>query len=123
MSHILLLEDYESLRKIYNETLKAEGYTVKLASSGKEGLKLAQTDEFDLILLDLLMPDMGGIDFLEAYDLKKHPGTKVIVLSNVYSPELLNQALVLGASQYLLKSDVTPKSLLEVVSQTLSANK
>ena len=119
MTHILLLEDYDSLRKIYDQTLKAEGYAVYVAADGKEGLELAQKKEVDLILLDLLMPGLGGIEFLQAFDLKKHPKTKVIVLSNVFSPDLLNQVLVLGASQYLLKADITPKKLVEIVRQTL----
>lgn len=123
MASILLIEDYPSLQKIYVETLTSDGHDVELASNGEEGLVKALTGKFDLVLLDLLMPKMGGIDFLKAFDANIHTDTQVIVISNIFSTEILNEALSLGASQYLLKSDITPKQLQKLVAETLKAPK
>lgn len=123
MAVILLVEDYQNLQKIYKETLEAARHTVHVASDGLEALEIAKTTEVDLILLDLLMPRSSGLDFLNAYKIQEHPKTKVIILTNVYSGELLNRTLTLGASQYLIKADITPKKLTEIVDEALNKPK
>lgn len=120
MPSILVVEDYPSIQKIYQTVLSQEGYTVALASDGKEALEKATANPPELILLDLLMPNLGGLEFLRAFNLANHPDTKVIVFSNLASPELAQEAKELGASQYLTKSNFTPKKLLEVIHQTLA---
>lgn len=120
MATILLIEDYPSLQKLYNAVLEKEGHKVLIAADGNEGLSLTKKNEIDLILLDLLMPDMGGIEFLEAYNLREHPTVKLIILTNIYTPELLNRAMELGASNYLVKADITPQKMAKMVKETLS---
>jgi CheY-like chemotaxis protein len=119
MANILLIEDYPSLQKIYQTALEAEGHTVLVASDGDEGLAAVSQNKIDLILLDLLMPNADGFEFLEAYKLKDHPSVKLIILTNVYTPKLLNRALELGASNYLIKADITPQKMVKMVSETL----
>lgn len=119
MAHILLIEDYPSLQKLYSEVLATDGHTIDTTNTAEDGLKLATKNHYDLILLDLLLPKTGGIDFLRTYDVSKHQKTKVIIISNIYSPEILNQALELGASHYILKADVTPTQLAKTVRETL----
>lgn len=119
MAHILLIEDYPSLQTIYKETLEAENHTVYLAADGDEGLKIANTKQVDIILLDLLLKQTWGLDFLEKYGMANKPATRVIIMSNLFSQELLNKALALGASHYLIKSDVTPKQLAKIINETL----
>ena len=121
MANILLIEDYPSLQKIYTTVLESRGHRVYVASDGNQGLLLANQHKIDLILLDLLMPNAGGFEFLEAYDLKKHPSVKLIILTNVYKTELLNRALELGASNYIIKADITPDKMATMVDQTLAA--
>lgn len=121
MAKILLIEDYESLKTIYTTTLTKEGHKVKTASNGEEGLTIATNDEFDVILLDLLMPRSDGFSFLLDFEPKKHPHTNIIIISNIFTTELMNRALKLGASQYLLKSDITPQHLAKIVHDTLTA--
>jgi len=121
MASILLVEDYPNLQKIYTMVLEKAGHTVHVASDGKTGLALAKQTQVDLILLDLLMPVTGGVEFLETYDLKKHPSVKLIILTNVYTNQLLNQVLELGASNYLVKADITPEKLVKMVDDTLAA--
>lgn len=119
MANILLIEDYPNLQKIYKTVLEEAGHTVIIAADGSEGLAAANQNKIDLILLDLLMPNKDGFDFLEAYKLKDHPSVKLIILTNVYTPELLNRALELGASNYLVKADITPQKMVQMVHETL----
>jgi two-component system copper resistance phosphate regulon response regulator CusR len=123
MPKILIIEDYQSLLKIYEDEFKRNNFDVELAANGDEGLQLASNEDFDVILLDLLMPQADGFDFLERYKASEHSRAKVIIMSNVYSHEYVNKALNLGASQYLLKSDITPQRIREIVQQTLEADK
>jgi DNA-binding NarL/FixJ family response regulator len=94
---------------------------VFIASDGNQGLQLANQHKIDLILLDLLMPNKGGLEFLEAYNIKSHPSVKLIILTNMFTTELLNQALELGASNYLIKADITPQTMAKIVDETLTA--
>lgn len=123
MAHILLVEDYESLRTIYVTALTKEGHTVQTASNAEEGLELAAKSTFDVIVLDLLMPRSDGFDFLHAFQPKKHPKTHIIILSNIFTTDIMNRALELGASQYLLKADITPPQLAAIVHDTLGKKK
>jgi CheY-like chemotaxis protein len=119
MPKILIVEDYANIQRVYETALIREGYNVTVASDGKEALELVDRYEPDLILLDLLMANVGGLEFLHEYDVPKHPHTKVIVFSNLFSPELAKEARELGANKYLIKSKYTPKELVEVIKETL----
>jgi CheY-like chemotaxis protein len=119
MANILLVEDYPNLQKIYRTVLEEEGHTVLTAADGNEGLLLANQNKIDLILLDLLMPNADGFEFLEAYKLKDHPSVKLIVLTNMFTTELLNRALELGVNNYLIKADITPQKMVKMVNETL----
>lgn len=121
MAKILIVEDNVNIRKVYEIALSREGYSVTVASDGSEALELLKHDEPDIILLDLLMANVGGLEFLRAYDLSKHPRIKVIVLSNLASPELAKEVAELGAHRYLAKSKFTPKELAAVIRETLDS--
>lgn len=119
MALILIVEDYPSLQKIYSLAATQAGHTVLLAKDGIEALKQATEQQPDLILLDLLMPGVNGIEFLKNYDLKKHPNTKVIVFSNMHSLALEQQLTELGANLYLVKSQHTPKEVMVIIGDML----
>jgi CheY-like chemotaxis protein len=105
MTHILIVEDYPNLQLVYKTALEAEGYEVWQAADGEAALVIAQEHEPDLILLDLLLPREGGLEFLREFDTKQHPRVKVVVFSNMASPELYAEAKQLGATQYLIKAN------------------
>jgi two-component system response regulator ResD len=119
MAKVLLIEDYLSLQEIYRETLELDGHKVSVAVNAEEALELAKNNQFDIILLDLLLQQSLGIDFLAAFDVKKHPDTQIIIISNLFTNAVLNQALELGAKHYLMKSEITPGELATVVRETL----
>lgn len=121
MAKILVVEDDERLKLSYDTLLKKEGHTVERATDGMKALEVVGIFQPDLILLDILMPNMDGIEFLRHYDiLGKHPDTKVIVFSNMELPEQLEEAYRLGASRYTLKSSTSPKELAQLINSTLA---
>lgn len=113
---ILLVEDEEILRDAYTTILESEGYKVEIAHHGKEALRKCGEQRYDLILLDLMMPELDGIGFLQQAHLDKtSPGTKVIVFSNLSLGNNIQEAIDLGADSYILKSDFSPKELIKVI--------
>ncbi len=119
---ILIAEDEQVLNEAYKTILDKEGYDVSVAYDGEEALRLTKTLEPDLILLDLRMPRVSGIQFLEAYDLSsKHPGVKVVIFSNLDTQKEIDQAYELGAHKYMLKAWASPKELVRLVKEMLAA--
>ncbi len=119
MARILVVEDYPSIQKIYQTALADEGHQVTVASDGQEALELVKTDLPDVILLDLLMANVGGLEFLKSFQAAKHPQTKIIVFSNLSSPELAKEAMSLGATTYLTKSNFTPGQIADLIQDLL----
>lgn len=118
---VLIIEDDATLRTAYVTVLKAEGYDTKTADDGVEGLRLARQEVPDVILLDMLMPTLGGLEFLREYDLlRNYPGTKVIVFSNMSVPSDVKDAIALGATKYLTKSSFTPKEMVTMIQELLT---
>lgn len=112
---VLIIEDYESIKNLYaSEFLRAD-FEVDTAESGDEGLKHTKSQEYDVIILDMLMMELSGLDFLEGFEAAEHPKTAVVVVSNLDSPDVMERAEKLGAKKYLIKSDYTPKELVEAV--------
>jgi CheY-like chemotaxis protein len=119
---ILVVEDTELLRRIYSDKLNQEGYTVHQAADGLEALNQARSLHLDLVLLDLIMPRMSGLEALEA--LKKDPRTKdipVIVLSNLGQDADVQRGLSLGAVDYLIKNSAKPADVSAKIRATLDA--
>lgn len=119
MARILIVEDYESLQDIYATVLRQEGYDVVMAGDGNVALEKTSKFHFDLILLDLLLPHMSGLEFLHAFKPKQHLDTKVIVFSNFTNPKFTEEALELGAAKHLTKSNLSPKEVVDVIATTL----
>jgi two-component system response regulator PhoP len=120
MAKVLIIEDDEMLREIYSTKFEMEGFAVDTASDGQEGLSKATTITPDVILIDMIMPRMSGLDFLQAYHLHKHKTTKMLVMSNKSSPGEINQAKALGVLDYLIKSQHTPDEIVRKVRTYLS---
>lgn len=119
-SHILIVEDEQTLNRAYQIILKKEGYEVSTANNGREGLAVATKQKPDLILLDLRMPDMDGNSFLREYNLSKHKDIKVIVFSNYDTQNEIDEAYRLGVERYILKALASPKELVKIIKDTLA---
>jgi CheY-like chemotaxis protein len=117
---IMVVEDERTLSDAYQIILRTAGYDVIAAHDGQEALDAAAKTEPTLILLDLRMPHMDGLEFLRQYNLKeKHPKVKIIVFSNYDMQKEIDEAYLLGADRYILKAWASPKELLQVVSDAL----
>jgi CheY-like chemotaxis protein len=119
MTKVLIVEDNISLNKVYSLVLQKEGYQVVNAFDGREGLQKVTEVKPDLVLLDMLMPHMDGLEFLEHFPFAKYPHTRVIVLSNVNEDKDVSLALKLGACRYIVKSDNSPKDLVQRISEVI----
>lgn len=119
---ILVVEDTELLRRMYRDRLVMDGYEVADAGDGIAALALLRDQPFDLVLLDLIMPRMGGIQVLEA--VKQDPRTQsipIIVLTNLGEESTIEQAVALGAVDYLIKNETRPADVAEKVKLVLQA--
>jgi len=119
-SKVLIVEDSHSIQVIYTTVLEKAGYHITVAASGSEALETTKAQPFDVILLDIVLLDMDGITFLQSFGSKEHPETRVIVMSNMDDPELIEKASALGATRYILKRSLTPKLLLDAVTGALA---
>ena len=121
MRRILLVEDEDMLRTVYTRILTTEPYQLDTAANGQEALDLCAANRYDLILLDLMMPVVDGVGFLERYDANDAQAAKVILLSNLSSGNELARAISLGAHKNVLKADLSPRQLLAMVRYEISA--
>ena len=121
MPKILIVEDEKNLAAAYQTILEKHGYKVELAYNGQQALDAVAKDMPNLILLDMKMPKMGGLDFLRELDkLSIDSSEHVIVFSNQDAGSDIEEAFRLGANRYLLKSWASPGDLAKVVQEALS---
>lgn len=113
---ILIIEDEEIILSLLEKKLSREGYEVSSAGDGQEGLKMMRELSPDLILLDIIMPRMGGFEVMEEMQkdekLKKIP---IIVVSNSGQPVEVGRAQALGAKDWLIKTVFDPQEVLDKV--------
>lgn len=119
---ILFIEDDPFMVDMYTHVLKKHDYVVEVAYDGKAGMEKALNNAYDLILLDLMMPEMLGIDVLEKLrgeDGSGLPDTKIVVLTNLAQSEESRRAMEARADGYLIKADITPNKLVDLIGRIL----
>jgi DNA-binding response OmpR family regulator len=117
---IAIIEDDQAIRDMYELKLKHSGYEVKTATNGKEGLELLKNYDPDLVLLDLMMPEMNGEELLLEYrQMPEGEKTKVIVLTNVSTEESSESLSKLNIEDYIVKANHTPAQVIEIVEAAL----
>lgn len=120
MARILIVEDDKDLNNAYSIILKNEGHEIVSAYDGKQALTKVKSFKPDLILLDLLMPVMGGLEFLQKYDLvNKHPDVKVLIFTNMENSPEVAESYKLGAHRCIIKSWTAPHNLARVITDAL----
>jgi len=115
---ILVVDDEDIVRTSCSRTLSPEGYEVRLAKNGVEGLKMASAERFDLVLTDLKMPDMDGIEVLRIIK-EKWPETAVIIVTGYQTVDTAVKAIKLGAYDYIEKP-FTPDALISAVAEAMA---
>lgn len=121
MIKIAIIEDDQAISQMYRFKFEAEGYSVETAENGKLGLKLAESVKPDIILLDLMMPEMTGDKMLEL--MRATPwgkDIKVIILTNMGEQEVPQSVRDLGVLDVILKADMTPRQVAELVKKQLA---
>lgn len=120
MHKIAIIEDDEAISQMYRFKFEALGYNVETAENGKLGLELALSLKPDIILLDLMMPEMTGDQTLEKLRQDEWgKDVKVIILTNMGEQEIPPKVRQLGVSGIILKADMTPRQVAEVVKNQL----
>jgi DNA-binding response OmpR family regulator len=117
---ILIVEDDPMLVEIYSKKFISDGFDTDTAISGAEAEKKILAGKFDLVLLDLVLPEADGFEVLKK--IKEDPAvrdTKVVVFSNLSQQEDKEKAALLGADDFLTKSDYTPGEIVEHVKEML----
>jgi len=122
MKKMLIIEDDQIVGNIYRHKFQVEGYQVEVAADGEAGLTAVNRFHPDVVILDLMLPKLNGVEVLKR--LRSKPETQslpVIVLSNAYLSSLVQEAWKAGANHCMIKANCTPKQLVEVVNKTLAS--
>ena len=121
MARILIVEDDPLMSRMYQKIFTFERFEVSLAYNGEEGFEKAVKEKPTLMLLDVMMPKMNGIQLLEK--LKIDPTTKtipVVMLTNLAGQQDAERALAKGAVKYIVKSEYEPKQIVNMVKEILA---
>lgn len=116
---ILCVEDEHFISELYNRALLKAGYEVKTILDGREALKEAQTDAYDIILLDIMLPNMTGLEILDKLRTPDGPQikAKIIIATNLEQSEENRLAVEEKADAYVVKAEMTPRQLVEFLTQ------
>ena len=111
---ILVVDDDEYIRELYEEIFLDAGFAVDTAVDGQDGLEKITKTKYDLVLLDIMMPKLDGVEVLRSIKDKKL-SARVILLTNLAHDPVMKEGKSLGALAYLIKADLTPDQLVEKV--------
>ncbi len=117
---VLVVEDEHFISELYVRALIRAGYEVDTVADGQKGLAAAQTDKYDIILLDLMVPTITGIEVLRTLrDPKQTPRlhSRVIVTTNLEQREEIRADIESQADGYLIKAEITPRQLVEFLAK------
>jgi DNA-binding response OmpR family regulator len=124
MNHtkVAIIEDDLSIVQMYQLKFQTEGFDVKIAGDGASGLELIESYKPDIVLLDLMMPNMNGLDMLAKLRSSANGSKmKVIVLTNMGDTETATRVFKMSANDYIVKAELTPKQVVERVRKLLAS--
>ena len=120
---ILCVEDDRFIGEMYVRSLQKSGYDVTWVVDGNDGLVAARNQNFDLIILDLMLPEQRGDQILDALrnnNVDLVPNSKILIMTNFEQDEASRKSVMSRVDGYLIKADITPRNLIEVVKQMSS---
>lgn len=122
MSKVAIIEDDQAISQMYRIKFETEGFEVETAENGRLGLELAEKMRPDIILLDLMMPEMDGAEMLSQLRATTWgKNIKVIILTNVGEQEAPDKLEKLDVRRFIVKAEMTPRQVAEMVKQELAA--
>lgn len=122
MAKIAIIEDDQAIAQMYRIKFETEGYTVETAENGRTGIELLENMKPDIVLLDIMMPEMNGdavLEQLRSMDWGKD--MKVIILTNMGEQEAPPRLKELGVQAFIVKAEMTPRQVAELVKEQLAA--
>ena len=117
---VLCIEDEHFIGDLYTRALNNAGYDVKVVADGQEALAEAETNQYDLVLLDIMLPSMSGIEILRRLRDPARPTllkAKIIITTNLDQEEGTREKIEQQADGYLIKAEITPRELVEYIKQ------
>lgn len=117
---ILCVEDDRFIGEMYVRSLQKAGYDVTWMVDGNDGLVMARSQPFDLIILDLMLPEQRGdqiLDALRSDDTDLIPNSKILIMTNFEQDDATKSAIMNRVDGYLIKADITPRKLIDVVNK------
>lgn len=120
ISTVLCIEDDRFIGEMYVRSLQKEGYIVDWVVDGNDGLVAARNKEYDLIILDIMLPEQRGDQILDALrnnSIDLVPNSKILVMTNFEQDDLIRESITDRVDGYLIKADITPKRLIEMVKE------
>lgn len=119
---VLVVEDSATMRAFFTAALESQGYEVAVAKSGFEALRIVPREDFKLVITDINMPDINGLELVRFLrENPRHKQTPIIIISTDGRDRDRERGLHLGASHYLIKP-VSPETLLKAVQECLAAS-
>lgn len=117
---ILLVEDEAFIADLYKHQLDKSGFNVTIANDGLQGMQMLENQPFDLLLLDIMLPGMNGLELLREWK-GKNPQSQMIVLllTNLGQDTIIKEGFSLGAQGYLIKASYTPDQVVSEVRNAL----
>jgi len=124
MKNILLIEDDPFLVDIYTTKLKESGFNIEVDTDGERGLRELSEKNFDLLLLDIVLPQIDGWEILEkikvlSANIRHLENLKIVILSNLGQKEEVEKGIEMGAIRYLIKAHYTPSEVVAEIEQLL----
>lgn len=121
LKKILLVEDEDFIRELYTRQLTKAGFSVKSAPDGQSGLDTLKAEQFDLLLLDIMLPGINGLQLLREFKTQNPTSSMItILLTNLGQEAVIKEGFELGAQAYLIKASYTPDQVVNEVKNALS---
>lgn len=120
MAKILIVDDDPLIIRMYHTALSYQGFDIVTAENGIDALDKIKKSEFDLIIFDVMMPEMSGLDLLTAIKADpKYKDIPTIALTNLAGTQDAEEIIKLGANKYIIKSEHKPKDIVDAVNELL----
>ena len=120
-NNILIIEDEHDICEVYSEVLSMAGYKVQEAADGETGMQKIRDENWDVLLLDIMLPGKDGLKILK--EIRANPELRkglVVALTNLNSESIIKEAFDQGVDGYLIKSEITPDKVVEEVNKILA---
>ena len=122
---VLMIEDDRFIGEMYVRSMKNEGFDVDWVVTGVQGFAAATSKQYDMILLDIMLPEAQGTEIMDQLRNDKEdkiPNSRVIILTNFEQDDQSRMAMQSRADAYLIKAEITPRKLIEIIKQLMQNN-